>query len=60
MNIQIPRWVQLVGLPIMVLLLWFSAAHVTHAIYLFVSAMVIALILNPLIKKLEWLKIPRY
>jgi len=49
-----------VGLPILVLLLWFSAAHVAHAIYLFVSAMIIALMLNPLIKKLEWLRIPRY
>lgn len=59
MNIKIPRWVQLVGLPILVLLLWFSAAHVAHAIYLFVSATVIALMLNPLIKKLEWLRMPR-
>lgn len=60
MNIQIPRWVQLAGLPILVLLIWFSAAAVSHAIYIFVSATVIALMLNPLIKKLEWLKMPRY
>ena len=60
MNIQIPRWIQLVGLPILVLLIWFSAAQVAHAIYLFVGAMVIALMLNPLIKRLEWMRIPRY
>jgi predicted PurR-regulated permease PerM len=59
-KIQIPRWIQLVGLPVLILLIWFSAAYVIHAIYLFVSAAVIALIMNPLIKKLEWVKVPRY
>jgi predicted PurR-regulated permease PerM len=51
---------QLVGLPMLFLLLWFFAGQVVHVIYLFIGAGIIALMINPLIKKFEWLKIPRY
>lgn len=60
MNIRIPRWVQMVGLPLVILLIWFAAAQVSQAIFIFISAIVIALMLNPLVTSLERLKIPRY
>lgn len=60
MKIQIPRWVQMVGLPLLILLIWFAASLITTAIFLFISAAVISLMLNPLVKQLERIKIPRY
>jgi predicted PurR-regulated permease PerM len=58
-TIQIPRWIQLVGLPILVLLLWFVASELVHAIFLFLVAALIALLLDPLVRALGHLWIPR-
>jgi predicted PurR-regulated permease PerM len=60
MKVVIPRWMQMVGLPLLLLLLWFSAGVFSQVIFIFLSAMLIALTLNPLVKKLERIKIPRY
>lgn len=60
MNIQIPRWMQMVGLPIIILLVWFTASLITTALFIFISAAVISLMLNPLVMQLERIKIPRY
>jgi predicted PurR-regulated permease PerM len=58
-RIEIPRWVQLVGLPLLLLFLWIAAAAVRHAIFLFLVAALIALLLNPLVRGLGRVWIPR-
>ena len=58
-RIEIPRWVQLVGLPLLLLLAWAVAGAVRHAVFLFLVALLIALLLNPLVKGLGRARIPR-
>jgi predicted PurR-regulated permease PerM len=58
-TIQIPRWIQLVSLPLLLLLIWTVAGAVRHAIFLFLVAGLIALLLNPLVRALRRLRIPR-
>ncbi|MHB0867578.1 MAG: AI-2E family transporter [Thermoleophilia bacterium] len=60
MQIKIPRWAQMVGLPVILVLAWFAASLFAHAIFIFAAAGVIALIIDPLVRRLEWLKIPRF
>jgi len=57
--IEIPRWIQLVGLPLVLLLLWALASAVRHAVFLFLVAALVALLLNPLVRALGRLRIPR-
>lgn len=57
--IQIPRWIQLVGLPLVLLLVWAVAGAVRHAVFLFLVAALVALLLNPLVRGLARLRIPR-
>jgi predicted PurR-regulated permease PerM len=58
-RIEIPRWVQLVGLPLLLLLAWVVAGAVRHAVFLFLVALLIALLLNPLVRALGRVWIPR-
>ncbi|MEP6909164.1 MAG: AI-2E family transporter [Actinomycetota bacterium] len=58
-TIQIPRWIQLVGLPILALIAILLAGKVFHAVFLFVVAGLLALLLDPLVRALERLRIPR-
>jgi predicted PurR-regulated permease PerM len=58
-RIEIPRWIQLVGLPLLLLLVWAVAGVVRHAIFLFMVAALIALLLNPIVRGLGRLWIPR-
>jgi predicted PurR-regulated permease PerM len=58
-KIQIPRWIQLVGLPLVLLLLWVVAGAVRHVVFLFLVAAIIALLLNPLVRGLGRARIPR-
>jgi predicted PurR-regulated permease PerM len=58
-RIAIPRWVQLVGLPLLLLLAWVVAGAVRHAVFLFLVALLIALLLNPLVRGLGRVWIPR-
>src|SRR5207248_10571226 len=58
-RIVIPRWVQLVGLPLVLLLVWAVAGVVRHAVFLFLVALLIALLLNPLVRGLGRVWIPR-
>jgi predicted PurR-regulated permease PerM len=58
-RIEIPRWVQLVGLPLLLLLAWAVAGAVRHAVFLFLVALLIALLLNPLVRGLGRVWIPR-
>jgi predicted PurR-regulated permease PerM len=58
-TIQIPRWIQLVGLPILALIALLIVGKVFHAVFLFLVAGLIALLLDPLVRALVRLKIPR-
>ena len=55
----IPRWIQLVGLPVLLLLLWVIAGAVRHVVFLFLVALLIALLLNPLVRLVGTLRVPR-
>jgi predicted PurR-regulated permease PerM len=57
-KIQIPRWIQLVGLPILLLLLWVVAGAVRHVVFLFLVALLIALLLSPLVRALQRFRLP--
>jgi len=58
-RIQIPRWIQLVGLPLLLVLTWVVALAAGHVVFLFLVAGVIALLLDPLVRGLERFRIPR-
>ena len=58
-KIQIPRWIQLVGLPLVLLLLWTVAGAARHVVFLFLIAGLIAFLLNPLVRGLTRVWIPR-
>src|SRR2546430_1355460 len=57
--IQIPRWIQLVGLPVLLVVGYFLASTLGHALFLFLTAAVIAFLLNPLVRDLQKLKLRR-
>jgi len=58
-TIQIPRWIQLVGLPVLLVLGFLLAGTLGHVLFLFLTASVIAFTLNPLVRDLTRLKVPR-
>ena len=58
-KLQIPRWMQLVGLPLVLLFLWTLASTVAHVVFLFIVAALIALLLDPLVRALGRMRIPR-
>ena len=58
-KLQIPRWIQLVGLPLLLVLLWVVAGAVRHVVFLFLVASLIALLLDPLVKAITRAHIPR-
>lgn len=58
-TIVIPRWIQLVGLPLVGVLVFLLARPLGHVIFLFLTAAVIAFTLNPLVRDLTRLRLPR-
>jgi predicted PurR-regulated permease PerM len=58
-KIQIPRWIQLVTLPLLLLLIWAVAGAVRHVVFLFLVAALVALLLNPLVRGLTRVRLPR-
>jgi predicted PurR-regulated permease PerM len=58
-RMEIPRWIQLVGLPLLLVLVWVVAGAVRHAVFIFLVALLIALLLNPLVRVLGRVWIPR-
>ena len=58
-RIEIPRWIQLVGLPLLLFVAWVVAGAVRHAVFIFLVASLIAFVLNPLVRGLSRLRIPR-
>ncbi len=59
LRIVIPRWAQLVLLPVLLLLIWTVAGAVRHVLFLFLVALLIALLLNPLVRVLGRARIHR-
>jgi predicted PurR-regulated permease PerM len=55
----IPRWIQLVGLPVLLLLIWVVAGAVRQVVFLFLVALLIALLLSPLVRVVAGLRVPR-
>ncbi|MFA6001229.1 MAG: AI-2E family transporter [Thermoleophilia bacterium] len=60
LNIIIPRWIQVVGLPVIILFLWFTASLITQVLFIFASAAILSLILDPLVRQLERVRVPRF
>jgi predicted PurR-regulated permease PerM len=58
-RVVVPRWVQLVLLPLGLLLLWAIAKAAGKVLLLFIVAAVIALILNPVVALVQRPRIPR-
>ncbi len=58
-TIQIPRWIQLVILPVVLVLAFLLARTLGHVLFLFLTASVIAFTLNPLVRDVTRLKVPR-
>ena len=58
-KIEIPRWIQLAGLPVLLLFLWIVVAAVRHVVFLFLVAVVIALLLSPLVRGVQRVRVPR-
>jgi putative heme transporter len=58
-TLQIPRWIQLVVLPVLLILAFFLAKTLGHVLFLFLTASVIAFTLNPLVRDLTRVKVPR-
>src|SRR6266480_4234889 len=58
-KIEIPRWIQLAGFPVLLLFLWVMAGAVRHVVFLFLVALLIALLLSPVVRLVQRLRIPR-
>jgi predicted PurR-regulated permease PerM len=58
-KIEIPRWIQLVGLPLLLVFLWIVAGAVRHVVFLFLVALLIALLLSPVVRGVQRVRIPR-
>jgi len=57
--VLIPRWIQLVGLPLVLVLVWILAGAAGHTVFLFMIAALIALLLDPLVLALGALRVKR-
>src|SRR2546427_12470897 len=58
-KIEIPRWIQLAGFPVLLLFLWVVAGAVLHVVFLFLVALLIALLLSPVVRLVHRVRIPR-
>jgi predicted PurR-regulated permease PerM len=58
-KIEIPRWIQLVGLPLLLVFLWLVAGAARHVVFLFLVAALIALLLDPIVRLVGRARIPR-
>lgn len=58
-RIEVPRWIQLVFLPLLLVLAWVVANAAAHVVFLFVVAALVALLLDPLVLALQRARLPR-
>src|SRR3954452_17331762 len=49
----VPRWIQLIALPLLLLLLWAAAQAAGPVLLVFIVAGIMALVLNPLVHQIE-------
>jgi len=58
-RLVVPRWIQLVGLPLLLLVGWALASAAGHIVFLFMVAALVALLLDPLVRGLQRIRLPR-
>jgi putative heme transporter len=58
-RIEVPRWIQLVLLPLLLVLAWVVANAAAHVVFLFVVAALVALLLDPIVLALQRVRLPR-
>ncbi len=58
-TITVPRWVQLGTLPVLLIIGWLLLGVIGEAIFIFIVATLLALVLNPFVRGLQRLKVPR-
>jgi predicted PurR-regulated permease PerM len=58
-RIQIPRWIQLVGLPLLLVFAWLFARAAGHVVFLFIVAALIAFLLDPIVRTLGMFRVRR-
>lgn len=58
-RIEIPRWIQLVGLPLLLVGAWVTVSATGHVVFLFGVAALVALLLDPIARGLQRLRLPR-
>ena len=58
-RIEVPRWIQLVGLPLLLVLSWVLAAKAIHVVFLFLVAGLLAFVLDPIVRGLQRTRLPR-
>jgi len=59
-RITIPRWVQFVLIPVAVLVVLYFLHLASHAIFVFLIATIVALLLNPVVLGMRRIKCPRW
>ncbi len=57
--VVVPRWVQLAVLPVLLIIGWLLLARIGEAVFIFVVATLLALALNPFVRALQRVKVPR-
>src|SRR3712207_4259166 len=58
-KVVVPRWIQLVALPLLVLGLWAVATAAGPVLLIFAVAAVLALILDPVVRYIQRARLPR-
>ena len=58
-TITVPRWVQLAVLPVLLIIAWLLLGIISEAVFIFVVATLLALVLNPFVHGLQRVKVPR-
>lgn len=60
MRITIPRWAQLVLIPVAIFLALYFARVASHAVFVFLISTILAMLLNPVVMALGRVKCPRW
>jgi predicted PurR-regulated permease PerM len=59
-RITIPRWVQLILIPVAILVVLYFGRSAGHAVFVFLISAIVALLLNPLVLAMGRIKCPRW
>ena len=60
MRITIPRWVQLVLIPVAIFLALYFSRAASHAVFVFLISAIVALLLNPVVLAMGRVRCPRW